>query len=100
MRPFKICNMMKIQKPVLKINYLTRKSLNYILELWHLRLGHASNTVLNHIFCIKTTDSCTIDCHIRPSSKQIMLTFHLHSSSHTSTMLELLYIDVPSENFL
>jgi GAG-pre-integrase domain/Integrase core domain len=60
-------------------------------KLWHYRLGHASNVVLNKLLSLKYLDNCACDiCHF---SKQICLPFIL-SNSKTSKKFELVHYDV------
>jgi GAG-pre-integrase domain len=60
-------------------------------KLWHYRLGHASNVVLNKLLSLKYLDNCACDiCHF---SKQICLPFIL-SNSKTSKKFELVHCDV------
>ncbi|XP_074356444.1 uncharacterized protein LOC141696163 [Apium graveolens] len=63
-------------------------------KLWHLRLGHAPNSVLSHIDCIDTLQKCNVDCPICPISKQTMLPFPKHSESHELVKFGLLHLDV------
>ena len=63
-------------------------------KLWHLRMGHAPNSVLKHIPCIGTLQSCNNDCPLCPISKQTMLQFPKHSESHASSLFDLIHMDV------
>ena len=60
-------------------------SVNSVSKQWHLRLGHASNTVLEHIPCIGKLP-CNSTCPVCPKSKQTMLSFPLHSKSHATSI--------------
>lgn len=62
-------------------------------KLWHLRLGHAPDTVLTHIPGVSVLSSCNKDCPICPLSKQTMLSFS-HSISHYDTLFSLVHMDV------
>lgn len=63
-------------------------------KLWHLRLGHAPNSILGHIPCIDTLHSCNADCPICPFSKQSILPFPKHSDSHAKSIFDLIHMDV------
>jgi len=62
--------------------------------LWHLRLGHPSTTVMNHIASLNKCADSTIQekCHICPLAKHHKLSFP-NSCSNTVACFELLHVD-------
>lgn len=64
-------------------------------KLWHLRLGHPSNVVLQHIDSLNLSPfDCKSVCPICPMSKQCKQPFPKHSDFHASNVFDLLHMDV------
>lgn len=63
-------------------------------KLWHLRIGHASKSVLEHVPCIGKYSCCFSDCPLCPVAKQTMLSFPKQSNSHAGSVFELVHMDV------
>lgn len=59
--------------------------------LWHMRLGHASYTVINHIDDIKVSNDVNQSCSICPLAKQSKLPFQ-NSSSYAKNIFDLMHV--------
>ena len=64
-------------------------------KLWHLRLGHAPLSVLQHVPALGSISGhCNIPCLVCPCSKQTLLSFPKHSLSHANESFLLVHMDI------
>lgn len=82
--------------PVSNSNVLLTDSKDKLSVIWHMRLGHASHSVLSHIDDVRHDVSASRNksCPVCPLAKQCKLPFPNASTSFTSSLFELLHVDV------
>lgn len=63
-------------------------------KLWHLRLGHVPDNILQHMHITTISSLSNKSCPVCPISKQYKLSFPKHSRSVSSDFFDLIHMNI------